>query len=414
MSTLPDETVWITHPDPPPSYDPTGPLMIPQLTEEDDYDVPQEPIYQPPPRLPTPSRGYTEPQPLPRTHGIPVALLHLRSYHIRLLDLFVHFSQHTAVSLGIPASGTRPLPSVRRLWTVPKSPFIYKSAQENFERITHKRVIKLWDANPAVLEVFFRYLEAHALAGVGMRTTRWDRAPLGFGGARLARAIQAGVGSKEQRQGWKQLKQEAFDPEDPHAAPVLVKKLVEKILREEERRDRGERMMQEREVRAVHAPTAASAVEEPANAATPAAPESSTVAVAPPESSPTAPTATPEVPANAATVTAQESTTVASSPEEAPPVPEPVAQQSTPTETASVAEEPANAATPTAAADQPQPQAEVVAASPAVSPQEAITESEVVARDEPIDGSAGTADVPPAEVGKKRLGKPPRRSESDE
>ncbi|KZO97405.1 ribosomal protein S10, partial [Calocera viscosa TUFC12733] len=134
-----------------------------------------EPIFQPPPRLDTPSRGYLEPQPLPKTHGVPVAILHLRSYHVRLLRLFIHFAQHSAVSLGIPSSGVRPLPTQRRLWTVIKGPFVHKKAQENFVRLTHKRAITLFDTNPQVLEMYFSYLQAHALAGVGMRTVRWDR-----------------------------------------------------------------------------------------------------------------------------------------------------------------------------------------------------------------------------------------------
>ncbi|EJT98265.1 ribosomal protein S10, partial [Dacryopinax primogenitus] len=128
--------------------------------------------------LELPSRGYLEPQPLAKTHGIPVAILHLRSYHIRLLDLFIHFALHSAVSLGIPTSKAQPLKTQRRLWTVIKGPFVHKKTQENFVRLTHKRAIRLYDANPGVLEMYFAYLRAHALAGVGVRAIRWDRAPL--------------------------------------------------------------------------------------------------------------------------------------------------------------------------------------------------------------------------------------------
>jgi len=35
----------------------------------------EEPVFQPPPMLDTPTRGYLEPQPLPRTHGVYVAIL---------------------------------------------------------------------------------------------------------------------------------------------------------------------------------------------------------------------------------------------------------------------------------------------------------------------------------------------------
>lgn len=117
----------------------------------------------------------------PRTHNIPVALIHFRSYHVSLLNLFTHFASHAASSLAIPISKTIPLPTHRSLWTVPRSPFVHKSSQENFERRTHKRVIKAWDADDEVVERWVKYLEAHPLAGVGFRVVRWQRAPVGVG-----------------------------------------------------------------------------------------------------------------------------------------------------------------------------------------------------------------------------------------
>ena len=116
-----------------------------------------------------------------KTHGIPAATIHLRSYHIPLISLFGHFVVHTAAALGIPASKPVPLPIQRSLWTVPKGPFAHKKAQENFDRKTYKRVIKAWDADPEVVERWVRYLEKHALAGVGMRVVRWERAPVHVG-----------------------------------------------------------------------------------------------------------------------------------------------------------------------------------------------------------------------------------------
>ncbi|KAK7681997.1 hypothetical protein QCA50_014961 [Cerrena zonata] len=108
----------------------------------------------------------------PRTHNVPVALIHFRSYHISLLNLFTHFASHAASALAIPISKTIPLPTQRSLWTVPRSPFVHKTSQENFERRTHKRVIKAWDADDEVVERWIKYLEAHPLAGVGFRVDR--------------------------------------------------------------------------------------------------------------------------------------------------------------------------------------------------------------------------------------------------
>jgi len=122
-----------------------------------------------------------QPQRHPKTHGIPVAMLHFRSYHLSLVDFFMHFVLHSAYSLGIPSSGVVHLPTKRSLYTVLRSPFAHKKSQENFMRITHKRAIKLWDANPEVVDRFVAYLRENMLGGVGMRAIRWYRLPVGFG-----------------------------------------------------------------------------------------------------------------------------------------------------------------------------------------------------------------------------------------
>ena len=126
-------------------------------------------------------RAAFEPNYLPIKYGYPAAVIHLRSYYASLIQLFSHFVAHSGTGLGIPLSPPTPLPKQRTLWTVPKGPFVHKKSQENFDRITHKRVIKAWDADPEVIEKWVRYLEAHAMAGVGMRVVRWERAPVGVG-----------------------------------------------------------------------------------------------------------------------------------------------------------------------------------------------------------------------------------------
>jgi len=121
------------------------------------------------------------PQRHPKTHGIPVAMLHFRSYHLSLIDFFMHFVLHSGYSIGIPCSGVVHLPTKRSLYTVLRSPFAHKKSQENFVRLTHKRAIKLWDANPEVVDRFVAYLRENMLGGVGMRVIRWYRLPVGFG-----------------------------------------------------------------------------------------------------------------------------------------------------------------------------------------------------------------------------------------
>ncbi|KIY44715.1 ribosomal protein S10, partial [Fistulina hepatica ATCC 64428] len=111
----------------------------------------------------------------PQTHGIPAATIAFYSYTPALLELFTHFASHAACSLGIPSCHPVPLPKKRTLWTVPRSPFVNKKSQENFERVTHRRLIKAWDSDPQVIDRWFMYLKRHALAGVGMRMVKWER-----------------------------------------------------------------------------------------------------------------------------------------------------------------------------------------------------------------------------------------------
>ncbi|THV03065.1 hypothetical protein K435DRAFT_827287 [Dendrothele bispora CBS 962.96] len=122
----------------------------------------------------------------PRTHGYPAAVIQFRSYEPRLLELFSHFATHAASALGIPCSRVAYLPTQRTLWTVPRSPFVHKKSQENFERKVHKRMIKAWDADEEVVERWFKYLRRHEMGGVGMRMVKWERMELGVGQKRLA------------------------------------------------------------------------------------------------------------------------------------------------------------------------------------------------------------------------------------
>ncbi|KAK7018593.1 DNA-directed RNA polymerase [Favolaschia claudopus] len=117
----------------------------------------------------------------PRTHSYPVAQIQFRSHDILTMNLFVHFATHAAYSLGIPCSRMYSLPTQRTIWTVIRGPFAHKKSQENFERKVHRRGIKAYDADPGVVDLWFKYLRRHAMGGVGMRCVKWERMPLGVG-----------------------------------------------------------------------------------------------------------------------------------------------------------------------------------------------------------------------------------------
>jgi len=67
---------------------------------------------------------------------------------------------------------------------------VHKKSQENFERIIHRRAIKLWDTDMDVFNKWARYLEINALGGVDMRFVRWERMEIGFGEKRLAEVVR--------------------------------------------------------------------------------------------------------------------------------------------------------------------------------------------------------------------------------
>lgn len=103
------------------------------------------------------------------THGNVVAELHLRAYEPTDLDFFADFTLRAAFYLKMPCSGVIPLKTRRERWTVIRSPFIHAKSKENFERRTHKRVIRVYDTNPEVIEVWLATLSKHAMPGVGMK-----------------------------------------------------------------------------------------------------------------------------------------------------------------------------------------------------------------------------------------------------
>lgn len=107
-------------------------------------------------------------------YGIPTCNLQLRSYNVRNLEFFADFAMRAAYYLGLPARGPVPLPRITQRWTVPRSPFVHKKSQENFERITVRRLIQIQDGHPDVVRTWLNYLQDRAFHGVGMKANVWD------------------------------------------------------------------------------------------------------------------------------------------------------------------------------------------------------------------------------------------------
>ena len=62
-----------------------------------------------------------------------------------------------------------PLPRITERFTVPRSNFIHKKSQENFERVTLRRLIQIQDGHPETVQVWLGYLEKRAYHGIGMK-----------------------------------------------------------------------------------------------------------------------------------------------------------------------------------------------------------------------------------------------------
>ncbi|EPX71176.1 ribosomal protein subunit S10 [Schizosaccharomyces octosporus yFS286] len=87
-----------------------------------------------------------------------VATLRIKSYETNELDFYSDFICRAAYYMKIPMRGPRPLPKKVESWTLLRSPFVHKGSQENFERITHTRLFKLYNINPSQLEIFLAYV----------------------------------------------------------------------------------------------------------------------------------------------------------------------------------------------------------------------------------------------------------------
>ncbi|KAG6004900.1 mitochondrial 37S ribosomal protein rsm10 [Claviceps maximensis] len=113
--------------------------------------------------------------------GIPSCDLQLRSFSVQPLEFFCDFALRAAYYLGLPAYGPVPLPRLTERWTVPKSHFIFKKAQENFERVTLRRMIQIKDGHPETVQLWLAYLRKHQFYGVGMKANVWEFGQLGVG-----------------------------------------------------------------------------------------------------------------------------------------------------------------------------------------------------------------------------------------
>ena len=112
------------------------------------------------------------------THNIPSCNLQLRSYSVRNLEIFADFAMRAAYFLNLPASGPVPLPKITERWTVPRSNFIFKKSQENFERITLRRLIQIKDGHTDTVSIWLAFLRKFHYYGVGIKANVFEHSGL--------------------------------------------------------------------------------------------------------------------------------------------------------------------------------------------------------------------------------------------
>lgn len=132
------------------------------------------------PRLPRCVQSiYLKPLKRKAQYGTPSCDLQLRSYSVRNVEFFADFALRAAYYLNLPAAGPIPLPRITERWTVPRSNFIFKKSQENFERITLRRLVQIQDGHPETVEIWLAFLRKHAYYGIGMKANVWQHEKLG-------------------------------------------------------------------------------------------------------------------------------------------------------------------------------------------------------------------------------------------
>lgn len=147
----------------------------------------------------TPTPGFLDfeaAKPLKSKYRHHVATLHLRGHLHEPLVLYTQFALTAARSLKIPTSGAASLPTTRELITVIKSHFVHKKSQENFESRTHRRAIKVYDADPEALDLWLRYLRKNGIGGVGMKAYIHEYVEYGFAAGEL-KELEGMLGAPE-------------------------------------------------------------------------------------------------------------------------------------------------------------------------------------------------------------------------
>ena len=78
--------------------------------------------------------------------------IRLKAYDHRVLDVSTSEIIKTVERTGAKVSGPIPLPTKRELYTVLRGPFVDKKSREQFQLVTHKRVIDIMEPTSKTID----------------------------------------------------------------------------------------------------------------------------------------------------------------------------------------------------------------------------------------------------------------------
>ena len=78
--------------------------------------------------------------------------IRLKAYDHKVIDQAAKQIIDTALRTGASLAGPIPLPTDRSVYTVVKSPHVYKKGREQFEMRIHKRLIDVFEPTPKTID----------------------------------------------------------------------------------------------------------------------------------------------------------------------------------------------------------------------------------------------------------------------
>ena len=78
--------------------------------------------------------------------------IRLKAYDHKVIDQAAKLIVETAVRTGASVAGPVPLPTRRSIYTVVKSPHVYKKGGEHYEMRIHKRLIDILNPTPKTID----------------------------------------------------------------------------------------------------------------------------------------------------------------------------------------------------------------------------------------------------------------------